>query len=220
MGDCVSHRWLRRNVSRGSRTGASGAPVSTARAHLQVVRPDAEADLRALVDGVRAGNAGDIGRFFDRYESLVNRLVWRLLGAHAAHDDVVNATFETVLRRLHEVRSLEALDGWIRAVTVSHARMELRRQRWWTFFRRSMDREVLEHPDLSIPDEAQRERIRRLYRALGTMNADDRTALVLRHLEELELTEVAEAMGVSLATVKRRLARAEATLAARLRGGA
>ena len=45
--------------------------------------------------------------------------------------------------------------------------------------------------------------------ALAVLSSDERIAFSLRHLEELELTEVASACGVSLSTVKRRLKRAE-----------
>ena len=44
-------------------------------------------------------------------------------------------------------------------------------------------------------------------RILDGMGAEDRTAFVLRFMEDVELTEVASALDVSLSTTKRRLAR-------------
>jgi RNA polymerase sigma-70 factor (ECF subfamily) len=193
------------------------APVSAARGFLQVARPDEEAELGALIEAVARGEPRAISRFFGRYQATVNRLVWRLLGADAAHDDVVSVAFETMVRRIRDVRSPGALEGWVRAVTVNATRMELRGRRWRRLFSRSIDEGVgLDHPDLSVPDEEQRERLRVLYRALGRLGADERQMLVLRHLEGLELTEVAEAMGCSLATLKRRLVRGEERLATAL----
>ncbi|GAB4209414.1 MAG: hypothetical protein OHK0013_28850 [Sandaracinaceae bacterium] len=52
----------------------------------------------------------------------------------------------------------------------------------------------------------------RLLRALHTLPIDQQIAVELRHGEELSLEEVAAALGVSLATVKRYLAAAERTL--------
>jgi RNA polymerase sigma-70 factor (ECF subfamily) len=46
------------------------------------------------------------------------------------------------------------------------------------------------------------------------MNAEARMAFVLRHVEGLELTEVAAALDVSLATAKRRLQHADKRLRA------
>lgn len=191
----------------------------SARSHLAVVSPDEASALAELLARVVAGDRQGIGAFFDRFEPEVNRLVWRLLGADADHDDVVNQAFETMLARVGEVHTPSSLPGWVRAVTVNAVRMTVRGRRWRRFFSfEATDDEVLAHPDLRVPDEQERERLRLLYRALSQLNADDRSVLVLRHLEGLELTEVAEAMSCSLATLKRWLARAETRLAARLKG--
>jgi RNA polymerase sigma-70 factor, ECF subfamily len=47
------------------------------------------------------------------------------------------------------------------------------------------------------------------YQILETMPEDERIVFALRFISEMEFTEVATACRVSLATVKRRLARAE-----------
>jgi RNA polymerase sigma factor (sigma-70 family) len=47
---------------------------------------------------------------------------------------------------------------------------------------------------------------------LDRFSVEERVALLLRRVEGLELTEVSERMGISLATVKRRLTSAEARL--------
>jgi RNA polymerase sigma-70 factor (ECF subfamily) len=54
-------------------------------------------------------------------------------------------------------------------------------------------------------------------RILDAIPEEERVVLVLRYAEEMELTEVAEASGVSLATVKRRLSKASARIIARAR---
>ena len=48
------------------------------------------------------------------------------------------------------------------------------------------------------------------YRLLSTLQPDEQIAFALRFIDGMELTEVAAACDVSLATIKRRLARAEA----------
>jgi RNA polymerase sigma-70 factor (ECF subfamily) len=54
--------------------------------------------------------------------------------------------------------------------------------------------------------------IRHLYGRLTEFPSEERVALVLRRVEGLELTEIAAQMGLSLATVKRRIASAERRL--------
>ena len=51
--------------------------------------------------------------------------------------------------------------------------------------------------------------MRETYAILSDFPADERLAFTLRFVSEMQLTEVAAACKVSLATVKRRLARAE-----------
>jgi RNA polymerase sigma-70 factor (ECF subfamily) len=51
--------------------------------------------------------------------------------------------------------------------------------------------------------------MRAVYRVLGGLNTDQRIAFALRFIAGMELTEVAASCGVSLATIKRRLGRAQ-----------
>jgi RNA polymerase sigma-70 factor (ECF subfamily) len=46
---------------------------------------------------------------------------------------------------------------------------------------------------------------------LERLPADERVAFALRFIDSMELTQVADACGVSLATIKRRLSRAQQT---------
>jgi RNA polymerase sigma factor (sigma-70 family) len=58
--------------------------------------------------------------------------------------------------------------------------------------------------------------LRAVYALLEQLPVEERIALVLRRVERLEIHEIAEHMGLSASTVKRRLGLAEARLA---RGG-
>jgi RNA polymerase sigma-70 factor (ECF subfamily) len=64
--------------------------------------------------------------------------------------------------------------------------------------------EVPETPHVDASEEVG-EATRAVYSVLSEMDADDRIVFTLRYIEGLELTEVAAATNVSLATVKRRL---------------
>lgn len=121
----------------------------------------------------------------------------------------------------------DALKGWITitAVNVARSALERRRRRSWLVFLPSD-----ELPDVEAPasDEGTLA-LRRTYTLLDRLAPDERIVFALRFIEGMELTEVAVACGTSLATVKRRLARAEGRflamarrdpiLAARIEGG-
>ena len=81
------------------------------------------------------------------------------------------------------------------------------RRRWvrrWVRLSGKTDAAELE---IVTPDTDAREALARFYKILDRVNATDRAAFVLRFMEGLELTEVAAALKLSLATTKRRLAR-------------
>jgi RNA polymerase sigma factor (sigma-70 family) len=54
--------------------------------------------------------------------------------------------------------------------------------------------------------------LRAVYGLIERLNPEERIALVLRRVERLEIPEIAEQMGISTSTVKRRLNAAEARL--------
>jgi RNA polymerase sigma-70 factor (ECF subfamily) len=71
-------------------------------------------------------------------------------------------------------------------------------------------------PDIEAPaaPPEDKEALRATYRILSRLPADERIAFALRFIDGMELTEVAAACRVSLATIKRRVARAKSTFEA------
>ena len=72
-------------------------------------------------------------------------------------------------------------------------------------------------PEVSADmDPESRAALQRLYQVMDELDTRTRLAFVLRHFEGYELTEVAEALEVSLATAKRALARGQEIIQARI----
>lgn len=158
-----------------------------------------------LLELVRARDPRAAARVFDRFEADVNRVVWRCLGADAEHDDIVHDVFIQVLKGMHKVQRAGALRSWVMSVAINTARSELRRRRrrrvYW-----SKDA-APEVADPSLNPEARRT-LAHVYTILDQLPADERIAFVLRFVEQHPLAEVAELTRCSLATAKRRIARA------------
>ena len=158
-----------------------------------------------LVREIIEGKPAAIAELFDRYAGLVRRMLTRTLGSSYDIEDLAQETFLTVIRRCKTLRDLDAFDSFVIGVSIRVARNELRKRR----LRRLVGLD--QATDLAVApahDPVAREGIQRLYRALDRMEAGSRVLFMLRHVEQLELTELAQAEGCSLATVKRRLARA------------
>jgi RNA polymerase sigma-70 factor (ECF subfamily) len=139
-----------------------------------------------------------------QFAPMVHRMLKRAFGPEHEVDDLVQEVFLTLFKRVHTLREPQALKAFVIAVTAHTIRYELRRRkalRWLHFG---------DLPDARAADSDldSREAVVRLYRILDRQGASDRTVFVLRYLEGLELVDVSQALGVSLATAKRRVARA------------
>ncbi len=141
---------------------------------------------------------------WQRYAPMVHRMLKRAFGPEHEVDDLVQEVFLTLFRRVHTLREPQALRGFVIAVTAHAIRYELRRRRALRWLR------LGDLPDAPATDcdLDSREAVVRLYRILDRQGSDDRTVFVLRYLEGLPLDEVSQALGVSLATTKRRVDRA------------
>ncbi len=141
---------------------------------------------------------------WQRFAPMVHRMLKRAFGPEYDIDDLVQEVFLVLFDRVSTLREPKALRAFVVSIAAHTIRRELRRKaaaRWLQ----------IGEPPLAKARDADldsREAVVRLYAILDRLGSDDRTAFVLRFLEGLELVEVARAMGVSLATTKRRLAHA------------
>jgi RNA polymerase sigma-70 factor (ECF subfamily) len=168
----------------------------------------ATADARLLGD-LRRGDPRAREALVDRFAPLVRRMLVRVLGASDELEDVAHEAFLRILASVARVRDPRQLTVWVTRVTVFTARDHLRRKRRtrWLWF--------LPHDELPDPSAAPRdadgaEAVRAAYAVLANLAVDDRVAFALRAFAGLRWEEVAAGCGISLATAKRRVGRAEA----------
>jgi RNA polymerase sigma-70 factor (ECF subfamily) len=166
-----------------------------------------------LVMESRAGAGWAQEALFRRHAPMVNRLAFRLLGSDADLNDLVQESFAQALSSLHRLRNDEVFPAWISTIVVRTAHKILRHRRLLTRLglRRSepVDWEAITAKGTPADVAAE---IKVLYRLVDQMPEKLRIPLILRHVEEATLDEIAGLTGVSLATVKRRLNEAQALL--------
>jgi RNA polymerase sigma-70 factor (ECF subfamily) len=170
--------------------------------------------LVAPMDGRDATE--DLAGLFKRYSRYVAAIALRLLGRDDEVDDVVQDVFLAAIRGLHRLRDPALVRGWLAQVTVRVVARRLRRRRWRALFGLDHPPEELVAPGASPEDQAL---LGRVYRALDAVPVAERLAWCLRHVEGMKLDEVARACRCSLATVKRRIAAAQARLDEELADG-
>ncbi len=161
-----------------------------------------------LVDGLRSANPAACAALVDRFSDHVLRVLSRILGRHPDLGDLHHDVFVRALGSAADVRDAAALKGWITIIAVNVARSAIKRRarsKWLWFLPAE---EVPDAPADERDDDA-RETLKALYAVLDRLPADERVPFSLRIIEGMELTDVASATGVSLATVKRKISRAE-----------
>jgi RNA polymerase sigma-70 factor (ECF subfamily) len=141
-----------------------------------------------------------------RYAPMVHRMLRRTLGPGQELEDIAQEVFLCVFEKVAGLREPKALKAFVISITALTARGELRRRWVRRWVRLPGTGDAPDARGVSVDSDA-REAVRRFYAILDRVNAADRTVFVLRFLEGMELTEVAAATGLSLATTKRRLAK-------------
>ena len=167
---------------------------------------DAARDV-ALAHALMADEPRAAELAWDRYAPLVHGIVSRALGPDAEVEDVTQEIFYRLFSRIRTLRKPEALRSFVISFAVRIVKWELRRRRarrWLTLS------ETGEVPDeqMQVMNAENRYALQRLYALLDRLSARERLVLVLRHVEGMTLDEIAEAMDLSLATIKRVLRRA------------
>jgi RNA polymerase sigma-70 factor (ECF subfamily) len=146
---------------------------------------------------------------WDRYATLVRGILRRALGPSADVEDLVQDTFIGLYRTLPGLRDPDALRSFVVGTALRVARSELRRKRVRRWLALTPTGVLPESAEVGASDPEARRAVKRLYEVLDKLDDRARLAFVLRFLEGYELTEVAEALGCSLATAKRALAKAQ-----------
>lgn len=182
-----------------------------------------------LISRLRARELDAFEELVVHFERPVYALCFRLLGDAEEARDAAQETFLKVYRGLGGFRGEAGLKTWIYRIAVNQA---MNQQRWWR--RRHRDETISlditrEHSDTTIGNslpgrgrspEAQAissERERQVMRALDEIKQEYRIALILREIEELSYEEIAETLGISIGTVKSRIARGREELRRRVK---
>jgi RNA polymerase sigma-70 factor, ECF subfamily len=160
-----------------------------------------------LLELAQSGAPAAVRLVYDRFADDIHRVVYRVLGPDAEHEDVVQQVFLQILRDVSRLRDASKLQGWVKAVAVNTARALIRKRKLRFWLNANADEaEAWSHED----DGDGRELVRRTYAVLRLLRTEDRVAFSLRYIEGYQVQEVASLTGASLATVHRRLARGEA----------
>ncbi|MFZ0273837.1 MAG: sigma-70 family RNA polymerase sigma factor [Acidobacteriaceae bacterium] len=158
------------------------------------------------------------------YRPRILRFLLSSLTDRDAAESLTQECFLKAWSARHQFRGDSSLSTWLTRIAVNLMRDHLRSRslRFWQKTRgASLD--VMDISDW-VPDgrgspeslALARDRVAAVWRAVNDLSAQQRSVFVLRFVEELELEEIANTIGMNLSTVKSHLYRALAIIRERM----
>ena len=188
-----------------------------------VKSPEPAADTREqdLIARVQRGQHELFYELVRPYERRVYAAALAILRNEADAEDVAQEAVLKALANIRQFRAESRFSTWLIQITVNEALMRRRRQK--TRAVESIDDHRDEEGEYrprdfadwrEIPSETlERKEVRqKLAEALGSIDRKYREVFMLRDMEQLNIQETAETLGISIASVKTRLLRARLML--------
>lgn len=168
--------------------------------------PDAQ-----LVALSAEGNMKAFEMLYRRHAAFAIHLATRIEGSPRDVEDIVHDAFLRAFERLRDLTDKSAFRGWLGSIVVHAVRSRMRRARLLNVLGLGRSSEPVDLDAIASPDASPhvRAQLAQIYALLRTLPADDRIAWTLRNIEGHELEAVANLTRCSLATVKRRILRAQ-----------
>lgn len=168
----------------------------------------------------KAGDGTAFDELVRRYQDHLYRYIFHIV---RSRDEALDLTQDTLLKVLQGLESWEPdapFRHWLFRIAHNTTVDALRHRGQIAYV--SIDEDD-EYPDGHLSPEACAQlgqRCRDLEVALGTLSPEHREVLILREFEEMSYRDIAETLRISEGTVKSRIARARAELAALCEAGA
>ena len=183
-----------------------------------------------IVEAVMRGDKVALGQLLQLYQSPLYNVCLRMLGNA---DDAAEITQDAMLKVIEHVKDFHGqsdVSTWMIRIAMNLCISHLRKRK--LRMATSLDgtsgggrdngsddqttplrQEIADHreppPDSGVQ---QRELIRHLHTALGTLDEDFRSVLVLRDIQEMDYQQIAAVLALPVGTVKSRLFRARLAL--------
>lgn len=156
--------------------------------------------------------ANGLADLYERHAPAAGRLAYLLTGNRALAEDLVQEAFVRMVGRFRHLRVPDAFEAYLRRTIVNLHTSNLRRRRVERAYL-ERERSAARSQTAVMPDVGVREQ---LWRAMLSLPARQRVAVVLRYYEDLSERETADSLRCSVPAVKSLTARAMETLRARM----
>ncbi len=150
-------------------------------------------------------DACDLNELYSASYGRLVMQVFAMCGDMAQAEDAVQDAFVTAIRKRHHLNWMTNPEAWVRTVALNQVRGSWRHA---AVVRRYGAKVPGPQPAVDVgPDHVA------LVNALAQLDGDQRVVVVLHHLADLGVDDIAAELGVPVGTVKSRLSRGRSRLA-------
>jgi len=176
-------------------------------------------DEEALIQSALAGESSAFETLVCRYQDRLYTAMISIVGNADEAEDVVQESFIQAYLKLDTFQQNSRFFTWLYRIAFNYALARRRRNRGHLSLEESRENTGAEPafqgdtPDTRM---SRNEDIQLVHKALALLSEDHRSILVLREMEDLAYEEIADALNISIGTVRSRLNRARAALKTQL----
>lgn len=168
-----------------------------------------------LLNRARAGDGAAFAGLVRQYQRTVFSIALRMLGDRQRAEDLAQEVFLQLYRSLDSIDSDTHLAFWLRKVAVNRAIDRIRQES-------RHESEPLAEADTVAAESSDTDPLlqRRMAELVAQLSPAARAVVVLRYQEDLDPTEIASTLDMSINTVKSHLKRSLSSLRAQVLGAA
>jgi RNA polymerase sigma-70 factor, ECF subfamily len=178
-----------------------------------------------LVRRTRNGDIAAFERLFWLYEKRVYNIVYGMVGNPSDAAELTQDVFVRVFQTIKTLKTDEAFLTWLRTVAINICRDHARKKaqvrvesldQKLSFDEEELIRDVADTSDgpAAVVENAETEAA--VHRAIDSLSPEHRMVVTLHHFEDMDVRDIAKALGCPTGTIKSRLARAREELKRKL----
>jgi RNA polymerase sigma-70 factor (ECF subfamily) len=182
-----------------------------------------EPEEARLLEAARAGDAAALDTLLTRYQPRIYRFGMKMCRRPEDAADVLQDTLLAMARGLRDFRGASSVSTWLYTIARSYCIKKRRRSKFAPERELSLEAEArdevggLADPRRRPDETLEARRLEEaLARSIASLDPKYRDVLVLRDVEGLPASEVAQVMGLTIEAVKSRLHRARASVRERV----
>lgn len=171
-----------------------------------------------LLSGLKTADQKACTFFINTYKEMVYKIAISFVSSPEDAEELTQDVFVKAIREIGKFKQQSGLKTWLYRITVNEALNKTRSAKH-RFFSNLFSRNILTAADTVVHEEQSpeskkiaHENLQYLYRCIERLPEQQKIAFTLNKIDELPYAEVADVMGISLASVESLIHRAKKKL--------